>query len=74
MNLLECKQNDLLEVVKLHTQGVLKQRLISFGVIKGTVISLLGYSPTKSTIEIKVGKMNIALRKEEAKAIEVKPL
>jgi ferrous iron transport protein A len=74
MNLLECKQNDILEVVKLHTQGELRQRLVSFGVIKGASITLLGYSPTKSTIEIKVGKMNIALRKDEAKAIEVKTL
>ena len=74
MNLLECKQNDILEVVKLNTQGELRQRLVSFGVLKGATISLLGYSPTKSTIEIKVGKMNIALRKEEAEAIEVKTI
>ena len=74
MNLLECGQSDSLEVVKVNTQGALKQRLISFGVIKGATISLLGYSPTKSTVEIKVGKMNIALRKEEAKAIEVKTI
>lgn len=74
MNLLECKQNDILEVVKLNTEGELRQRLVSFGVLKGATISLLGYSPTKSTIEIKVGKMNIALRKEEAKAIEVKTI
>jgi ferrous iron transport protein A len=72
MNLLECKQNDILEVVKLNTEGELRQRLISFGVLRGATISLLGYSPTKSTVEIKVGKMNIALRKDEAKAIEVK--
>ena len=74
MNLLECTPNDILEVVKLNTQGALRQRLISFGVLKGASISLLGYSPTKSTIEIKVGKMNIALRKEEAAAIEVKTI
>ncbi|MDD2356572.1 MAG: FeoA family protein [Thiovulaceae bacterium] len=72
MNLLECKQNDILEVVKLNTEGELRQRLLSFGVLRGATISLLGYSPTKSTVEIKVGKMNIALRKDEAKAIEVK--
>ena len=74
MNLLECKQNDILEVVKLNTQGELRQRLVSFGVLRGATVSLLGYSPTKSTVEIKVGKMNIALRKEEAKAIEVKTI
>lgn len=74
MNLLECRQNDILEVVKLNTQGELRQRLLSFGVLKGATISLLGYSPTKSTVEIKVGAMNIALRKDEAKAIEVKQI
>ncbi len=72
MNLLECKLSDKLEIIKLNTQGELRQRLVSFGVIKGATISLLGFSPTKSTVEIKVGKMNIALRKEEASAIEVK--
>ena len=72
MNLLECKQNDILEVLRLNTEGELRQRLVSFGVLKGATISLLGYSPTKSTVEIKVGKMNIALRKDEAQAIEVK--
>lgn len=72
MNLLEYDKNDLVEVVKLHTQGALKQRLVSFGILKGVSIKVLGYSPTKSTVEIKVGKMNIALRAEEAKSIEVK--
>ncbi len=72
MNLLECKQTQHLEIVKLNTQGELRQRLLSFGVIKGATITLVGFSPTKSTVEIKVGKMNIALRKEEAQAIDVK--
>ena len=58
-------------VKKLHTQGSLKQRLISLGIMKGAQITLLEYAPAKSTIEIKVGKMRLALRKEEADTIEV---
>jgi ferrous iron transport protein A len=38
---------------------------------RGVNIELIEYSPTKSTVEIKVGKMRIALRKEEAELIEV---
>lgn len=58
-------------MVKLHASGPLKQRLLSFGMMKGVGLELLEYSATKSTVEIKVGKMRIALRKEEAELIEV---
>jgi len=58
-------------IVKLHAQGALKQRLVSFGVMKGAVVQVLGYAPAKSTVEIKIGRMRLALRKEEAQLIEV---
>jgi len=35
---------------------------------------VLEHAPAKSTVEIKVGKMQIALRAEEAKLIEVEKL
>jgi len=44
---------------------------MSFGMARGVAVELLEYSPAKSTVEIKVGKMRIALRKEEAEMIEV---
>jgi len=58
-------------IVKLHAQGPLKQRLVSFGVMKGARVELMGFAPAKSTVEIKVGRMRLALRKEEAELIEV---
>jgi len=69
--LLTCQKGDKLKIVKLHTTGDLRQRLISFGVIKGASIEILGYSINKSTIEIRVSKMTIALRSGEADKIEV---
>jgi ferrous iron transport protein A len=69
--LTECKKGSSCTVVKLHASGPLKQRLLSFGMMKGVTIEMLEYSATKSTVEIKVGKMRIALRKEEAELIEV---
>jgi len=39
--------------------------------MKGATITLLEYAPRKSTVEVKVGKMRLALRKEEADMIEV---
>lgn len=69
--LTECAKGCTATVVKLHAEGPLKQRLVSFGVMKGAKIRLLGYAPAKSTVEIMIGRMRLALRKEEARLIEV---
>jgi len=58
-------------VVKLHAQGPLKQRLVSFGVMKGARVEVIGFAPARSTVEIKIGRMRLALRKDEAELIEV---
>jgi len=70
--LLDCDKSCKVEVVKIHADYDLKQRLISFGVMKGAEIQVLELAPRKKTIEIKVGKMRLALRAEEAQLIEVK--
>lgn len=70
-NLSECAPGSRASVVKIHAEGALKQRLISFGIMKGAMIDVLAFSATKSTVEIKIGKMRLALRKQEAKMIEV---
>ena len=72
MNLLTaCDKGASFTVKKINAGGPLKQRLLSFGIIKGAAITLLECSAAKSTYEIKVGKMQIALRREEAELIEV---
>ena len=59
---------------KLHAKTDLKQRLLSFGIMKEAMIEVLEYSPAKSTIEIKVDKMRIALRAKEAELVEVEKI
>ncbi len=66
--LTECSIGCTAIVSKLNA---LKQRLVSFGIMKGATISLQAYSMTRSTVEIKVGKMQFALRNSEASLIEV---
>ena len=70
-SIIECMKNTPCIVKKLHTSGALRQRLISFGILKGAKIKYLASTNLKGTYEIQVGKMNIALRKEEALKIEV---
>ncbi|MDX9742460.1 MAG: FeoA family protein [Arcobacteraceae bacterium] len=69
--ILDCELGQMYTVKKLHTNGALRQRLISFGILKGVSIKYLNATNLKGTYEIQVGKMNIALRKEEAIKIEV---
>ncbi|MBA1437891.1 MAG: ferrous iron transport protein A [Epsilonproteobacteria bacterium] len=72
--LYDCNKGERLEVVKLHADEALKHRLISFGIMKGSQLEIVELAPRKKTIEIKVEKMRIALRAEEAQMIEVKPV
>ena len=69
--LIDCKKTCVVKVKRLNAKDDLKQRLISFGIMKEATIEVLEHAPGKSTIEIKVGKMRVALRAEEAKLIEV---
>jgi len=69
--IISCKRGSTFRIAKIHATGPLKERLMSLGLMKGVELSLLEYAPGRSTVEIKVGKMRIALRKEEADMIEV---
>ena len=72
--LTEAKRGEKLKVLRINAKGDLKQRLISFGVMKEALVEILEYAPGKSTVEVKVGKMRIALRDKEAELIEVEPI
>jgi len=73
-NLYDCNKTCKVKVLKLNGDVELKQRLISFGIIKGCEIEVMQHTVKKSAVEIKVGKMKIALRDTEAKLIEVEAL
>ncbi len=70
----DCKKACVVKVLKLNATAELKQRLISFGIMKEAVIEVLEHAPAKSTIEVKVGKMRIALRAQEAQLVEVEKI
>ncbi|ABB45036.1 FeoA [Sulfurimonas denitrificans DSM 1251] len=70
----ECKKACVVRVTKLNADAELKQRLISFGVMKDVIVEVLEYAPAKSTIEIKVGNTRLALRAKEADLIEVEKI
>jgi len=71
MYLSDLKKGDKVLIVKIHADKALKDRLNSFGVMRGEELTVKGYSLGKQTIEILVGSTHIALRADEAQKIEV---
>ena len=74
MVLSELHKGDEAEIVKIHADKALKDRLTSFGVMRGETLFIKGCSLAKQTMEIEVGSTLIALRADEARKIEVKQI
>ncbi len=74
MNLTQLKKGNRAEILKVSADKALKDRLNSFGVMKGEIILIKGCSLAKQTMEIEVGSTLIALRKDEAEKIEVEQI
>lgn len=66
-----CTKGGVATVVKINATGPLKHRLISFGLMRGADVVMLECALNKSTYEIKIGNVSLALRKEEVELIEV---
>lgn len=74
MNLTELTKGDKAEIIKITADKALKDRLASFGVMKGEELTIKGCSLAKQTMEIEVGATLIALRRDEANKIEVEKI
>ena len=71
MKLNNLKKGQSATVTEIHANKELKNRLNSFGLIKGATIHTEKYSLAKKTMEVRVNKTCIALRASEAETIEV---
>ncbi len=74
MNLIDLQKGNRATIVKIHADKALKDRLSSFGVMRGEELLIKGCSLAKQTMEIEVGSTLIALRKDEAQKIEVEQI
>ena len=71
MVLSQMKKGDTVEIVKINADKALRDRLSSFGVMRGETLVMKGCSLAKETMEIEVGGTHLALRADEASKIEV---
>jgi len=74
MKLSELHKGDRATIVKINTNEDLKSRLLSFGVARGSQLSVEACSLGKQTMEIMVDDTLIGLRVDEAKNIDVEKL
>lgn len=71
MTLDKVKIKESAKIIAINCDSILKNRLYSFGIVKGAIVSVEEATFTKSTIEIKINHSKIALRISEASKIEV---
>ena len=71
MKLSELNRGEVAIIKDIKAKSDLRDRLLSFGIVRGEEIEVKGYSLAKQTIEIDIDGTLIALRKEEADRIEV---
>jgi len=74
MHLIDLEKGNTATIVKIHADKALKDRLTSFGVMRGEELTVKGCSIGKQTMEILVGSTLIAVRADEAKRIEVEKI
>jgi len=74
MKLTELRKGDRAEIVRVAAEKALKDRLSSFGVMRGEQLMVKGCSLAKQTMEIEVGATLIAVRADEAAKIEVEKI
>jgi Fe2+ transport system protein FeoA len=74
MKLSDLHKGDSALIKKIETQEALKTRLASFGVVRGSKLTIEACSIGKQTMEILVDGTLIGLRGEEAKQIEVEKI
>jgi len=71
MKLSELQKGEHASIIAIRSSEDLKRRLNSFGVVRGSVLTVEAYSLANKTIEIRVDDTLIGLRATEAAEIEV---
>ncbi len=71
MSLTTVKMGSSCKIIKLNTSGKLLQKLLDMGFIPGARVEVIREAPLYDPLELKIHNYYIALRKDEAKNIEV---
>lgn len=70
-NLKEAKIGETVRVVKIHSEGAIKRRIMDMGLTKGVEVYIRKVAPLGDPIEVTVRGYELSLRKADAEQIEV---
>ena len=71
MKLNELKKGQKGEIIQIDADKVLRDRLSSFGIVRGELVTVKEHSLAKQTIEIEIGTTLVVLRSNEAEKISI---
>ena len=71
MRLPELEIGATASVVAVHGQGVVTKRLMEMGVVPGVALRVVKSAPCGDPIEIRLRGYSLAVRRNEAEAVEV---
>lgn len=67
----QAKIGDTVRVVKLHSEGAVKRRIMDMGLTKGVEVHIRKVAPLGDPIEITVRGYELSIRKADAEMIEI---
>ncbi len=67
----EIKIGKSAHVVKLHSEGALRRRIMDMGITRGVEITIRKVAPLGDPIEVTVRGYELSLRRADAELIEV---
>ena len=71
MTLAEIRPGNSGTIKRISGRGILMQRLIDMGLYPGVVVSVIRNAPLGDPVEIEAEGTMVALRREEARHVEV---
>ena len=67
----EAHVGETVRVVKIHSEGAVKRRIMDMGITKGVEIRIVKTAPLGDPVEIKVRGYELSLRKADSEIIEI---
>ena len=74
MRLNELNMGESGIIKKIYAKEPLKSKLLSMGFARGEKVKVLKHTLAKNTFDVDINGVNVALREEEAREIEVEKI
>lgn len=74
MDLSSCMEGDLVKIVRIRGDSLIRKRLIEMGFLRGRILKIVKYAPLKDPVEVEVSGSHVSLRVCEAAGIDVEPV